>query len=152
MYTIQKFQRSWLFLAALAMVFGLVGVREALAFVEYGAAVPSGTWGNSSTWTPSGIPGINDFVYIGSTYPTGALPAATVTLDGNQSAANLYLAASFLGTSGNSTLNLAGYTLTCPCHDWRFDVRTGRFLDAPELAIAVYPTKSEAGKLFVNLG
>ena len=47
---------------------------------------------------------------------------------------------------------LAGYTLTCPCHDWRFDIRTGKFLDAPELGVAVYPTKSEAGKLFVNLG
>ena len=50
------------------------------------------------------------------------------------------------------TGKLAGYTLTCPCHDWRFDVRTGKFLDAPELGVAVYPTKSEAGKLFVNLG
>jgi nitrite reductase/ring-hydroxylating ferredoxin subunit len=50
------------------------------------------------------------------------------------------------------TGKLAGYTITCPCHDWRFDVRTGKFLDAPELGLAVYPTKSEAGRLFVNLG
>ena len=47
---------------------------------------------------------------------------------------------------------LAGAVLTCPCHDWRFDVRTGRFLDAPELGLTVYPAKSEAGKLFVGLG
>jgi 3-phenylpropionate/trans-cinnamate dioxygenase ferredoxin subunit len=47
---------------------------------------------------------------------------------------------------------LDGYTLTCPCHDWRFDIRTGRFLDAPELALTVYPAKSEAGKLFVSVG
>jgi nitrite reductase/ring-hydroxylating ferredoxin subunit len=47
---------------------------------------------------------------------------------------------------------LEGYTIICPCHDWHFDVRTGRFLDAPELGIGVYPTKLEAGKLFVNLG
>jgi 3-phenylpropionate/trans-cinnamate dioxygenase ferredoxin subunit len=47
---------------------------------------------------------------------------------------------------------LEGYTIVCPCHDWRFDVRTGRFLNAPELGLAVYPTKLEAGKLFVNLG
>ena len=47
---------------------------------------------------------------------------------------------------------LEGYTLTCPCHDWRFDIRTGRFLDAPELGLAVYPAKSEAGKLFVSVG
>ncbi len=49
------------------------------------------------------------------------------------------------------TGNLEGYTITCPCHDWRFDVRTGKFLDAPELGLAVYPTRSEAGKIFVKL-
>ncbi len=47
---------------------------------------------------------------------------------------------------------LEGYTIICGCHDWRFDVRTGRFLDAPELGVSVYPIKIEAGKLFVNLG
>jgi nitrite reductase/ring-hydroxylating ferredoxin subunit len=47
---------------------------------------------------------------------------------------------------------LDGHTLTCSCHDWRFDIRTGRFLDAPELGLAVYPTKSDAGKLFVGIG
>jgi nitrite reductase/ring-hydroxylating ferredoxin subunit len=47
---------------------------------------------------------------------------------------------------------LDGRTLTCPCHDWRFDVTTGRFLDAPELAVAVYAVRSEGGKLFVGLG
>ena len=46
---------------------------------------------------------------------------------------------------------LSDHTLTCACHDWRFDVRTGRFLDAPELGLATYGVKSEAGKLFVSL-
>jgi 3-phenylpropionate/trans-cinnamate dioxygenase ferredoxin subunit len=46
---------------------------------------------------------------------------------------------------------LSGHTLTCACHDWRFDVRTGRFLDAPELRLATHAVKSEAGKLFVSL-
>ena len=46
---------------------------------------------------------------------------------------------------------LDGLVIVCPCHDWRFDIRSGRFLDAPELGLAVYPTKSEAGKLFVDL-
>jgi nitrite reductase/ring-hydroxylating ferredoxin subunit len=44
-----------------------------------------------------------------------------------------------------------GYTLTCPCHDWQFDLRTGRFLAAPELGLALYSTKSESGKLFVSV-
>ena len=25
---------------------------------------------------------------------------------------------------------LEGYTIVCPCHDWRFDARTGRFLNS----------------------
>ncbi len=47
--------------------------------------------------------------------------------------------------------SLDGHILTCPCHDWRFDIRTGRFLDAPELGLAVVPTKSDEGKLFVKV-
>ena len=46
---------------------------------------------------------------------------------------------------------LDGNVVICPCHDWRFDIRTGRFLDAPELGLAVYSVKAEAGKLFVAL-
>jgi 3-phenylpropionate/trans-cinnamate dioxygenase ferredoxin subunit len=49
------------------------------------------------------------------------------------------------------TGKLEGYVITCPCHDWRFDIRTGQFLDAPKLALAIYSTKSEDGKLFINL-
>jgi 3-phenylpropionate/trans-cinnamate dioxygenase ferredoxin subunit len=49
------------------------------------------------------------------------------------------------------TGKLEGYIVTCPCHDWRFDIRTGKFLDAPELGLAIYSTKSEDGKLFINL-
>jgi len=49
------------------------------------------------------------------------------------------------------TGKLEGYTVTCPCHDWRFDVRTGKFLDAAELGLAVFSAKSDAGKVFVNL-
>jgi nitrite reductase/ring-hydroxylating ferredoxin subunit len=47
---------------------------------------------------------------------------------------------------------LDGYILTCPCHDWRFDIRTGLFLDAPELSLATYPVKSEAGKIYLDIG
>jgi 3-phenylpropionate/trans-cinnamate dioxygenase ferredoxin subunit len=46
---------------------------------------------------------------------------------------------------------LEGAILTCPCHDWRFDVRSGEFLDAPELSIPVYPTRVEDGKVLVEL-
>jgi len=46
---------------------------------------------------------------------------------------------------------LEGPILTCPCHDWRFDVRSGEFLDAPELNIPVYATRVEDGTVLVDL-
>jgi nitrite reductase/ring-hydroxylating ferredoxin subunit len=46
---------------------------------------------------------------------------------------------------------LEGDVITCPCHDWRFDVRTGQFLDAPELGIDTFATKVEDGKVLVQL-
>ncbi len=46
---------------------------------------------------------------------------------------------------------LEGAVLTCPCHDWRFDVRTGAFLDASELALTTYPVKVEDGKVLVDV-
>jgi len=46
---------------------------------------------------------------------------------------------------------LDGYVLTCPCHDWRFDVRDGRFLDAPELGVRTYAASLRAGRVFVRI-
>ena len=46
---------------------------------------------------------------------------------------------------------LEGDVITCPCHDWRFDVRSGHFLDAPELRIGTFATKVEDGKVLVEL-
>lgn len=46
---------------------------------------------------------------------------------------------------------LDGPILTCPCHDWRFDVRSGAFLDAPELSIRTFPVKLEEGGVLVDL-
>lgn len=47
---------------------------------------------------------------------------------------------------------LRGTILTCPCHDWRFDVRDGRFVTAPELRIRTYGTRVEDGKVLVEVG
>lgn len=46
---------------------------------------------------------------------------------------------------------LRGTILTCPCHDWRFDVRDGRFVTAPELRIETFPTRVEDGRVHVRL-
>jgi nitrite reductase/ring-hydroxylating ferredoxin subunit len=42
---------------------------------------------------------------------------------------------------------LDGYILTCPCHDWRFDIRSGVFLDAPEIKIPMYETRLTGGSI-----
>ena len=49
------------------------------------------------------------------------------------------------------TGKLDGYVITCPCHDWRFDIRTGEFMDAREIAIPIYMVKSENGNIYVKL-
>jgi len=34
-----------------------------------------------------------------------------------------------------------GFIITCPCHDWQFDIRSGEFTAAPEITIPVYACK-----------
>ncbi len=46
---------------------------------------------------------------------------------------------------------LDGYILQCPCHDWRFDIRTGVFLDASELALRLHEWKIDGGNIFVKI-
>lgn len=50
----------------------------------------------------------------------------------------------FMGT-------LSGVILTCPCHDWHFDLSTGAFTDAPELKLKPYPIESEEGKIYIHI-
>ncbi len=46
---------------------------------------------------------------------------------------------------------LEGYILKCPCHDWRFDIRSGELIEAEEIKIAVYRWKIEAGQIWIRL-
>lgn len=47
---------------------------------------------------------------------------------------------------------LSGTILTCPCHDWRFDLRDGHFVTAPNLRIPTYPTRvEEDGIVRINM-
>lgn len=41
--------------------------------------------------------------------------------------------------------------VTCACHEWRFDLRDGFFLDAPEIKVPVFDTRIENGEVFINL-
>lgn len=46
---------------------------------------------------------------------------------------------------------LDGHTLQCPCHEWKFDIATGEFIDAREIKIQTYRSKSEDGTIHVKL-
>ncbi len=50
---------------------------------------------------------------------------------------------------GGGTLDR--YTIQCPCHDWRYDIRTGEFLDAKEIKIPTYKWQLVDGKIFINI-
>ncbi len=43
--------------------------------------------------------------------------------------------------------SLSGFYLECPCHDWRFDIRTGEFVTAREIRVPTYRTKVEGGRV-----
>src|SRR5258708_35452175 len=38
---------------------------------------------------------------------------------------------------------LDGYTLQCPCHEWKYDITTAEVLEAREITVPPYPCKSE---------
>ena len=46
---------------------------------------------------------------------------------------------------------LEGNIIQCPCHDWRFNIKTGEFVDAKEIKIPVFDTKNTDGKIFIKL-
>ena len=43
------------------------------------------------------------------------------------------------------------YTVMCSCHDWKYDIRTGEFLDAKEIQIPIYDFKLTDGKIFIKI-
>jgi len=53
------------------------------------------------------------------------------------------------GTPGRYALT-GRRVLRCPWHGWEFDLDTGRCLDDPELAAAVYPVRVDAGRVLVQ--
>lgn len=43
------------------------------------------------------------------------------------------------------------YLVMCPCHGWKFDVRTGEFIENKLLKLATYRCKMENGKIYVQV-
>jgi nitrite reductase/ring-hydroxylating ferredoxin subunit len=46
---------------------------------------------------------------------------------------------------------LQGYILECPCHGWRFDIRTGELLEAKEIKIPAYEWKISENKVWLKI-
>ncbi len=46
---------------------------------------------------------------------------------------------------------LDGYSLTCPCHDWTFDIRGGALTADPEISLKTYPVRESGGKVLVRV-
>ena len=46
---------------------------------------------------------------------------------------------------------LEGLVIVCPCHDWRFDLRTGEYEEAPSIKLTKYEWEIKAGKIWVRL-
>jgi 3-phenylpropionate/trans-cinnamate dioxygenase ferredoxin subunit len=52
------------------------------------------------------------------------------------------------GLSGGT---LDGLVIVCPCHDWRFDLRTGEYEDEPAMKLKKFELKIKDGKIWVKL-
>ncbi len=46
---------------------------------------------------------------------------------------------------------LDGYTLQCPCHEWKFDITNGEFIAAREIKVQTYLCKALDGTIHVKL-
>ena len=101
---------------------------------------------------PSWVPTIDDTKvrdgqYV-AVYPKG-LSVLLVRVDGRVHAVANKCAHMACPLEGG---RLEGYVITCPCHDWSFDVRSGAFTQADEIVVATYATKVEDGKIMLSLG
>ena len=52
------------------------------------------------------------------------------------------------GFSGGS---LDGNVIICPCHDWRFDLKTGEYEDDVSMKLKSYEWKIKSGKIWVKV-
>lgn len=52
------------------------------------------------------------------------------------------------GFSGGT---LDGLVIVCPCHDWRFDLKTGEYEVEPSIKLTKYDWKIASGKIWVKL-
>lgn len=56
-----------------------------------------------------------------------------------------HMACGFIGGT------LDGLVIVCPCHDWRFDLTSGEYEEAPGFRLTKYNWKIKSGKIWVNM-
>lgn len=39
----------------------------------------------------------------------------------------------------------------CPCHDWKFKIKSGKYTEEPVIGLTVFDVKVEAGKIWVKI-
>ena len=47
--------------------------------------------------------------------------------------------------------NLDGLVIVCPCHEWRFDLKTGEYENEPSIKLTFYENKIMSGKICVKI-
>jgi 3-phenylpropionate/trans-cinnamate dioxygenase ferredoxin subunit len=47
--------------------------------------------------------------------------------------------------------SLDGDFIVCPCHDWRFNLKTREYENQPNYMLTTYPFKVEVGKIWVKV-
>jgi len=50
-----------------------------------------------------------------------------------------------------ATGKLKEYIITCPCHDWSFDVRNGEYQNNKAIKLMTHECKIENGEVYVKL-
>ncbi len=46
---------------------------------------------------------------------------------------------------------LDGYVIVCPCHEWRFDLRTGEYAEQKGFTLTKIAWKKKSGKIWIKL-
>jgi nitrite reductase/ring-hydroxylating ferredoxin subunit len=46
---------------------------------------------------------------------------------------------------------LEGFILKCPCHEWKFDIRTGEFVDAKEIKLERFDARIKEGEIYIKV-
>lgn len=56
------------------------------------------------------------------------------------------------GRLSQGTLHPEDGTVSCPLHEWKFDLATGRFFQSPWVYIKTYPVRIQGDEVQVDVG